>query len=204
MRSPRLSKTQLCETAATCVVAITALALASCGGDGTTDYSSAPTATLPAQMPAPTIVGAPGGAPPPATSETYVIQPDDTVAGIAERYGVTIETILNANPGLDPARLTIGDEIIVPKPAPTANTSGTPTTTRTPQASAVSTPQPSPTRQASGGVTTYTVQAGDYPEAIAQRFGITTEELLAANPGIDPSSLSIGQVLKIPAASGGD
>ncbi len=44
----------------------------------------------------------------------------------------------------------------------------------------------------------YTVQPGDTPDSIAAQFGITWQELLAANGIDDPTKLQIGQVLKIP------
>ncbi len=55
-------------------------------------------------------------------------------------------------------------------------------------------PEPSPTI----GEQTYVIQAGDYPEKIAQKFGIKTDELIAANNIDDPQKLQIGQTLKIP------
>lgn len=55
---------------------------------------------------------------------------------------------------------------------------------------------PSPTPQA------YTVRAGDQFLSIALVYGLTREELLAANPGIQPDLLSIGQQLLIPAPGG--
>jgi LysM repeat protein len=55
-------------------------------------------------------------------------------------------------------------------------------------------PAPSPTV----GDQTYVVQNGDYPEKIAQKFGIKTDELIAANSIDDPQKLQIGQTLKIP------
>ncbi len=45
---------------------------------------------------------------------------------------------------------------------------------------------------------TYTVQAGETMGAIAIKFGVRLEDLQAANPGISPNSMSIGQVLRIP------
>lgn len=45
---------------------------------------------------------------------------------------------------------------------------------------------------------TYVVKAGDTPVAIAQRFKIKVEDLLAANNITNPRSLQVGQLLKIP------
>ncbi len=44
----------------------------------------------------------------------------------------------------------------------------------------------------------YTVKAGDSFFLIARTFGVSLDALLAANPGIDPDRLFIGQVICIP------
>ena len=44
----------------------------------------------------------------------------------------------------------------------------------------------------------YTVKAGDTLFSIAQSHGTTLEKLQAANPGVDPKKLQVGQVLKLP------
>lgn len=46
---------------------------------------------------------------------------------------------------------------------------------------------------------TYAVQPGDTLGRIARDHGLTLDELLAANPGIEPRRLQIGQVLQLPA-----
>jgi LysM repeat protein len=46
--------------------------------------------------------------------------------------------------------------------------------------------------------TNYTVQAGDTFYGIAKRSGVILEKLQAANPGVEPSKLQVGQVLAIP------
>jgi LysM repeat protein len=45
---------------------------------------------------------------------------------------------------------------------------------------------------------TYRVQAGDTPVAIARRYRISLESLLAANPALNPRRMQIGQSLRIP------
>jgi LysM repeat protein len=45
---------------------------------------------------------------------------------------------------------------------------------------------------------TYTVKPGDTPSSIAQATGVNLDALLSANPNADPSSLTVGQKLKLP------
>lgn len=48
---------------------------------------------------------------------------------------------------------------------------------------------------------TYTVVQGDTLNGIAQRYGVTLEALLAANPDVQPTTLSVGTKLVIPTGS---
>lgn len=76
-------------------------------------------------------------------------------------------------------------------PIPFATSTRNPT--RTPGGLvAAETPLPSPTPF------TYTVKSGDTISSIALQFGVSMDDLLAANPEISPNSMSIGQMLKIP------
>lgn len=71
--------------------------------------------------------------------------------------------------------------------------------TVSPSATIVATeiPIPSPTPS------TYLVERGDTLSTIAEHFGIRLADLQAANPGVVAEALSVGQKLKIPAASSG-
>src|ERR1041384_2367220 len=63
----------------------------------------------------------------------------------------------------------------------------------TPQSLVVAeTPLPSPTPF------TYTIKSGDTISSIALKFGVSMDELQAANPEISPNAMSIGQTIKIP------
>jgi peptidoglycan endopeptidase LytF len=175
-----------------------AASLVACGGGSTgtraPDSNKVPTATLPATLPAPQIIN---GAVQTGNASTYTIKSGDTLAAIADRLGVTLDDLRAANPGVDPARLTVGSTIKVPAGAGGAPPPTAAAPTATPAAlPPTATPEATVTPTSLGQ--TYTVASGDIPETIAAKFGITVEALLAANPGADPTNLQIGQVLVIP------
>jgi len=45
---------------------------------------------------------------------------------------------------------------------------------------------------------THTVQSGETLFAIARKYGVKLDALLAANPGLDPKRLKVGQTLNVP------
>jgi LysM repeat protein len=81
---------------------------------------------------------------------------------------------------------------------------GTASSTEAPTATATATASPERRKRARRARTpaakakTYTVKAGDTPSSIAQALGVDLDALLAANPDADPSSLTVGQKLKLP------
>lgn len=109
----------------------------------------------------------------------YTIVAGDTLSELARRYGTTVSAIEAANPGIDPYRLYIGQQICIPSSA------STPT---------------GPTAPACPNGTLYTIVGGDSLSLIASRFNTTVSAIEAANPGIDPNRLRIGQQICIPAA----
>ena len=53
-------------------------------------------------------------------------------------------------------------------------------------------------RTSTGAGLTYVVKAGDSPYSIARNRGVKLEALMAANPGLDPRRLRVGQTLRLP------
>ena len=111
-------------------------------------------------------------APPACPGFTYTIQAGDTLFSLAARFNTTVQAIINANPGIDPNRLAIGQRICIPVPAP----------------------------ECPGFI--YTIQSGDTLFALAQRYGTTVQAILAANPGLDPASLQVARRICIPMPAG--
>ncbi len=74
-------------------------------------------AMMPTDTPTPTATPAPT-----PTPIVYVVQPGDTLLGIALRYGVTVADLQQVNGILNPLALQIGQELIIPFAGPKSNT----------------------------------------------------------------------------------
>jgi nucleoid-associated protein YgaU len=122
-----------------------------------------------------------------AGARTHVVAKGETLADISKKYFGTskrYKEIVAANPGVSPEALKVGQKLVIPESA--AKTSATGTTE---------------SASATAAEGEYTVKAGDTPAAIAKtQIGgaDAVQKLLAANPGLNPKALRIGQKLKIP------
>ena len=193
-----------------CCVSAPALLLAACGGGSSpgtpASGAAAPTATLAATLPTPLILG--GGVAQSPGGSTYTIKSGDTLAKIAQHLGISLQDLRAANPNINPSTLSVGQTIKLPAGAAAATPAAVPATDTpgpvaidTPAAPAApATPTPAPPRTPSSLGQTYTVQAGDIPVNIAKKFGISVEALLAANPGLNPTDMHVGDVIIIPPA----
>jgi peptidoglycan DL-endopeptidase LytF len=126
----------------------------------------------------------------------YVVQRDDQgywgIAAKAAVYGDgrRWDIIAKANPSVDPARLQVGQELVIPPLVRAADT--------TPRPASLSTTRPA------GAHELYTIKSGDNLESIAKaKYGDGTlwKDIAKANPGLDPSRLRIGQEIVVPPAA---
>jgi LysM repeat protein len=122
-------------------------------------------------------------APPVAGPQDYVIVQGDNFSGLAKKFGVSSRAIMDANPGVEPTKLQIGQKIHIPAAAATVAASTTPGTGAT---------------DASTGEEMYTVKSGDTLSAIARQFGVRVRSLRSAN-SLATDMIHVGQKLKIPA-----
>lgn len=137
---------------------------------------------------------------------TYVVEAGDTLNSIATRCGTTVSAITKANPGVgDPLRAgqtlnlssTSSSGSAVTSTIVSSDTSYTATTTTT---SSNYNNYVAPVTYNNG---TYIVQYGDTFSAIAHRYGLSVNQLWAANPQVwNINYLYAGQVLYIPSGGG--
>jgi LysM repeat protein len=145
-----------------------------------------PPAPPAAAMAAPTAPPTPATSiPAPPTVETagkeYLIASGDTLGAIAHRNGVSLKALLEANPGVVPTKLHVGQKIQIPggtsAPAAGGATSGG--------------------MEESTDSSTYVVKSGDTLSKIAKANHTTYKKLMALND-LKTTSIKTGQKLKIP------
>ena len=143
---------------------------------------------------------------------TYKMEAGDTLLALASRFGSSVEAIMKRNNLSSPTELKIGQEIVIPTNSTILATT-TPTATATPSATATASATPRPTATATSVatatatastppsiLTVYTVQKGDNSFDIAGKFGVSVEDLAAANGKTvaQLAAIQIGDQLNIP------
>lgn len=154
-------------------------------------------------------------------TDQYTVQYGDTMMGIAERLGVSYSALRGANPDVNPDRLQIGEELRVPaarsgqgsgnvhvvRPGDTLsaiaaqyavslddltawNRGLNPNRLQVGQEIRLRTSRP--VREI-----VYEVEAGDFLGSIAERYSVTTSELVSWNRGLDPDRIRVGQEIRI-------
>jgi LysM repeat protein len=108
---------------------------------------------------------------------THVVQANENLYRIALNYNISVEALMQANGLTDPDLVMEGTTLIIPigSSAPVAVAAN-----------------PAP---AAG---THTVAPGETLLQIARRYGLTVDDLIRANNIINPSLITVGQVLVIP------
>jgi LysM repeat protein len=125
--------------------------------------------------------------PPVAEMQEYTIVKGDTYATIAKNNHTTSKAIQNANPGIDPRKLKVGQKIKLPA-------ANSPTSSAT-----APTGMMAPDTNTAGGIT-YKVKSGDTLTTIGKHYHVSIKAIQSEN-NLSTTRLNVGQVLKIPAAA---
>lgn len=122
---------------------------------------------------------------PAMAADTHEVNPGDTLYTIAQRYGVTVERIVQVNGIQNPNLIYAGQTVSLGNADPQTVDS-----------------QPEQSAPVSDA---YTVQSGDTMWSIASKFGITVAQLVEANRDAiqDQNLIHPGQQLDIPGGAGG-
>jgi LysM repeat protein len=125
----------------------------------------------------------------------HVIQPGETLASIANKYGLTVQQLAQINNITNPDRILRGDTLTVFAMPPE-------TTAPAAEIEPAAEPEAAPVEaEPIINGTSYVVQPGETLAMIAQRNGITWPAIVQANNISDPNQVQAGQTIIIPIAS---
>ncbi len=120
---------------------------------------------------------------PAAKPESYVVQANDSLTGVASQFGLTVKQLADYNGLSTTSGLFVGQKLSLKE---TAAAKGKVEETKKAESSKVQTK-------------TYTVQRGEYLKLIADRYALSNAELAALTPGLTSgSSLMAGQKINVP------
>ncbi len=94
----------------------------------------------------------------------YIVQEGDTLSGIARQFGVTLDALVAANPGMNPSVLRIGQAVIIPG-----------------------------IQGVSGTLRSYAVDPGETLDSLALRFDLKRDTLIRLNHVMNPERLYINE-----------
>ena len=123
----------------------------------------------------------------PGETREYAIAKGDTLGSIARKNGLSLKTLMEANPGVDARKLQIGQKVQIP--AASAAMAATSTVGSAPGAT---------TEAAAAGGSVYVVKSGDMLLRIAKSHGTSVKRIMAMND-LKSTSIRAGQKLKMPA-----
>lgn len=104
----------------------------------------------------------------PLNTDTYTVEPKDTLIGISEKTGISIDNIKKFNPNVDWSNLQIGEKIVLKEPEQSEPVSQKTTITAT-------------TNEQDNNYIKYTVGAGDTLYSIAKAFSTKISTLRKIN-----------------------
>lgn len=186
--------------------------LAGCGdnntaaGDSLTGVRETSYVTMEPATTTPTIAAADTTVPPEGAvdpnEQTYVIQSGDTVWGIANKHGISIEQLVTYNqwPNGQSHLLIAGQEVRIPPNSKVPGTGGGGSSSASTGTTPPATGTTPPATDSEG--CTHTIEAGENPSRVAEDYGITFDILQQANPNRDFRTwFMVGETVNIPAGA---
>lgn len=109
--------------------------------------------------------------------DVYTVTAGDTLYTIADKYDLPVSLLMKVNYITNPYNLEIGTRLCIPG-----------------DESQLTKPEEKPTPS----MKVHVVEAGDTLYLIAKKHGVKLDDVMNANPNIDPYNLMIGTELYIP------
>lgn len=134
-----------------------------------------------------------------SAAQIYTIQEGDTPWDIANKFDLSVDELIALNPEVSQTML-VGETLVVSAGSSSASASSENTSSDSQPEQTEETEEPESTSSTAQTEQTYTVQEGDTPWDIANKFDLSVDELIELNPSITDSML-IGDTLIIKAGT---
>ena len=121
----------------------------------------------------------------------HTIQAGETLYQLTVKYGISAPVICAANPGLSASNFRIGQVIVIPAQSAGASSAAATQTAQQPK-------QPAAPSGTNKWRDMHKVEKKETIFSISQQYGITQDELIAANPELKTGKLKKGSFLCIP------
>ena len=127
-------------------------------------------------------------------TSSHTVKAGDTFSSISRKYGVSVSSLIRSNPNVKPSRIAISEKLVIPQMNFKAISSS-------PELKAIPTTTANLTNSSTQSVSTkgstYKISKGDTFYSVAKKHKISLASLSAANPGVNPSKLKIGQIISL-------
>jgi LysM repeat protein len=124
-------------------------------------------------------------------TDTYTVVRGDTLYSIARLCRSSVRAMARANRLASPAGIEVGQRLVVPGRRSASVRTFHEEVKPAPRAAAAAAPQ-------RGG---YRIERGDTLYSLARWAGVSLRALLAANAGIEPAKIEIGDLIRLPAGA---
>lgn len=126
-----------------------------------------------------------------STSFQHTIKRGETLYAISKMYGVSIDEICELNPGAR-KRINAGDKLLIPQKNVQSSSQ------EVAQSKKVEDKTTKKESKKSQEYIYHTIASGETLYFIAQRYNTDVESIMRANPGIKPTKLAKGAVIRVP------
>ena len=123
---------------------------------------------------------------------THTVTQGETLYGLAKRYGVTVDDLINANPGSE-AGIKVGQKLTIPSASSSATSTAVAAGDQVRRAFQSS----DATVTTTGSPEYHTMVAGESIYTLAKQYNSSIESLLLSNPGLKPAEYTDGVTVKV-------
>ena len=124
-----------------------------------------------------------------ATNDVHVVEQGETLYGLAKKYGVTVDALINSNPGSENG-IKIGQKLVIPTASAANASQQVANAFNNSSSSTITQPQ-------DVEVVYHNLKEGESIFSLAKQYNSSIEGIITANPGLKPDQYIPGANVKV-------